>query len=312
MRWKVVMALMVLGFMGILGSQRGWAVNSPSDEPGWNGKAKMSGSEGFYLGCRWISSAKDIPVPEEVKEGWEKLLRSARIENGGRRQNILAQWRLQWQKEEFRKYIAEQKKWQESSTGMGTGIEPSVQTTTEIPCPPSSSQCLSCCHGCTWGLNPKEGPAVPCNLPTCGCRAVFWVEAVKQSEEQTGWVHSSACECLDPISFPQCVNCWTPVYTKRYNTNQESARMCIAMGSNLQDKEIKITTASTQEWIMCSKTLEKERCPNYWDCCPHHTSMADYPRTNSCTIVGTCELPYWITCGTVITTVLCGGERCQS
>ncbi len=63
----------------------------------------MSGSEGFYLGCKWISSAKDIPVPEEVKEGWEKLLHSARVENEEKRQNILAQWRLQWQKEEFRR-----------------------------------------------------------------------------------------------------------------------------------------------------------------------------------------------------------------
>ncbi len=77
----------------------------PNDEPGWNGNAKMSGSEGFYLGCRWIFSAKDIPVPEEVKEGWEKLLHSARIENEGKRQNILAQWRLQWQKEEFRRRL---------------------------------------------------------------------------------------------------------------------------------------------------------------------------------------------------------------
>ncbi len=102
MRWKVVMALMVFSVPAIWGMREAVGYTGPDDEPGWNGKAKMSGSEGFWLGCRWISSPKDIPVPEEVKEGWEKLLHSARIENEEKRQNILAQWRLQWQKEEFR------------------------------------------------------------------------------------------------------------------------------------------------------------------------------------------------------------------
>ncbi len=104
MRWKVVMALMVFSVPAIWGMREAVGYTGPDDEPGWNGKAKMSGSQGFYLGCRWIDSAKDIPVPEEVEEGWEKLLRSARIENEEKRQNILAQWRLQWQKEEFRRW----------------------------------------------------------------------------------------------------------------------------------------------------------------------------------------------------------------
>ncbi len=123
MKWKVVMALIVLGMMGMWNSQRAYAFNSPSDEPGWNGKSSTnhesrtanSELQGFWLGCRWIDSAKDIPVPEEVKERWEKLLRSARIENEEKRQNILAQWRLQWQKEEFRQLSRE---WGDSFNGM--------------------------------------------------------------------------------------------------------------------------------------------------------------------------------------------------
>ncbi len=103
MRWKVVMALMILGFMGIWGSQRGWAFNSPSDEPGWNGKAnhesRTANSElqGFWQGCKWISSPRDIPVPEEVVKKyragptWES--KEAYIRN--------------WQKQEFRKRIRE-------------------------------------------------------------------------------------------------------------------------------------------------------------------------------------------------------------
>ncbi len=78
MKWKIVMALMVFSVPAIWGMREAVGYTGPDDEPDLNGKisaeradgivgnAKMSGSEGFWLGCRWIDSAKDIPVPEEV------------------------------------------------------------------------------------------------------------------------------------------------------------------------------------------------------------------------------------------------------
>ncbi len=193
----------------------------PNDEPGWNGNAKMSGSEGFYLGCRWIFSAKDIPVPEEVKEGWEKLLHSARIENEGKRQNILAQWRLQWQKEEFRRRL-------EQNDVMAKGAIKSPFDGTTCQCPtcgilvPVTILGDGCLNPepnkyCAYCVNP-DGSITEYTFGSAQARDA-WVQQQKQ-----------ACGCEDSRQYPDCgkIDYWFTSWDEQNKTHiiTEEYRCC--------------------------------------------------------------------------------------
>ncbi|MHA2612327.1 MAG: hypothetical protein V2G33_08100, partial [bacterium JZ-2024 1] len=55
--------------------------------------------EGFYPGCRWIASPKDIPVPEKVLKRIERLRGGPMIESEKDIQILISEW----QRMEFRK-----------------------------------------------------------------------------------------------------------------------------------------------------------------------------------------------------------------
>ncbi len=257
------MALMVFSVPAIWGMREAVGYTGPDDEPGWNGKAKMSGSEGFWLGCRWISSPKDIPVPEEVKEGWEKLLHSARIENEEKRQNILAQWRLQWQKEEFRSLNARATVPESEANGIAASnsCEPGN-------CPPI----FVACKGRSLGIQPISDEPAECAPQVCSCRAVFWIESYLGHEWVDRWEPSSvycSCDC-DPFgSEAFCCGCQSPVYYRHYYVRQRQARICLPIVCPVINCEIQ-GYAGRSEQLDCSKTecSEDENCSALLICCP--------------------------------------------
>ncbi|MHA2646402.1 MAG: hypothetical protein V2G47_08060 [bacterium JZ-2024 1] len=77
--------------------------------------------EGFYPGCRWIASPKDIPVPEEKIKEWENLLDRVKMTDKGRREFMIQLWTLTYQSEQFRK--GKKKAQRRISQKRGNGIE---------------------------------------------------------------------------------------------------------------------------------------------------------------------------------------------
>ncbi|MHA2610006.1 MAG: hypothetical protein V2G43_03760, partial [bacterium JZ-2024 1] len=96
--------------------------------------------EGFYLGCRWIASPKDIPVPEKVLKRIERLRGGPMIESERDIQILISEW----QRMEFRKM-----KEQILTSG---GATSSTGLSSSHPCP----DC--CCKGC---VNPDQGESTP-------------------------------------------------------------------------------------------------------------------------------------------------------
>ncbi|MHA2612160.1 MAG: hypothetical protein V2G33_07240 [bacterium JZ-2024 1] len=72
------------------------AFSGPEEKPADTSSRKV---EGFYPGCRWIASPKDIPVPEEVLKRIERLRGGPMIESEKDIQILISEW----QKDEFRR-----------------------------------------------------------------------------------------------------------------------------------------------------------------------------------------------------------------
>ncbi|MHA2618041.1 MAG: hypothetical protein V2G52_06390, partial [bacterium JZ-2024 1] len=81
-------------------ARQGWAFSGPSEKPASTSSRQM---EGFYPGCRWIASPKDIPVPQEKIKEWENLLDRVKMTDKGRREFMIQLWTLTYQSEQFRK-----------------------------------------------------------------------------------------------------------------------------------------------------------------------------------------------------------------
>ncbi|MHA2617652.1 MAG: hypothetical protein V2G48_07870 [bacterium JZ-2024 1] len=77
-------------------ARQGWASSGPEEKPADTSSRKV---EGFYLGCRWIASPKDIPVPEKVLKRIERLRGGPMIESEKDIQILISEW----QRMEFRR-----------------------------------------------------------------------------------------------------------------------------------------------------------------------------------------------------------------
>ncbi|MHA2609808.1 MAG: hypothetical protein V2G48_07855 [bacterium JZ-2024 1] len=100
MKWRVALvAVMVL--CGGMGGQA-WAFSGPEEKPADTSSRQV---EGFYLGCRWIASPKDIPVPEKVLKRIERLRGGPMIESERDIQILISEW----QRMEFRRLKKETK-----------------------------------------------------------------------------------------------------------------------------------------------------------------------------------------------------------
>ncbi|MHA2635926.1 MAG: hypothetical protein V2G48_07910 [bacterium JZ-2024 1] len=77
-------------------AQQAWTFSGPSEKPADTSSRKV---EGFYLGCRWIASPKDIPVPEKVLKRIERLRGGPMIESEKDIQILISEW----QKGEFQR-----------------------------------------------------------------------------------------------------------------------------------------------------------------------------------------------------------------
>ncbi|MHA2610607.1 MAG: hypothetical protein V2G43_06850 [bacterium JZ-2024 1] len=97
---------MVLGGGLWMGGQA-WAFSGPEEKPADTSSRQV---EGFYLGCRWIASPKDIPVPEKKIKEWENLLDRVKMIDKGRREFMIQLWTLTYQSEQFRIKASEAKR----------------------------------------------------------------------------------------------------------------------------------------------------------------------------------------------------------
>lgn len=74
-----------------------WASSGPSEKPASTSSRQ---GEGFSLGCRWMGSPKDIPVPEEIAKRIERLKGGPMIESERDIRILISQW----QEREFRRF----------------------------------------------------------------------------------------------------------------------------------------------------------------------------------------------------------------
>ncbi|MHA2609824.1 MAG: hypothetical protein V2G43_02840 [bacterium JZ-2024 1] len=108
--------MVLCGGMGM--GRQGWASSGPEEKPADTSSRQV---EGFYLGCRWIASPKDIPVPQEKIKEWENLLDRVKMTEKGRREFMIQLWTLTYQSEQFRK--GKMKAQRRISQKRGNGVE---------------------------------------------------------------------------------------------------------------------------------------------------------------------------------------------
>ncbi|MHA2609827.1 MAG: hypothetical protein V2G43_02855 [bacterium JZ-2024 1] len=111
----------------------GWAFSGPSEKPADTSSRQV---EGFYPGCRWIASPKDIPVPEKVLKRIERLRGGPMIES----EKDIRMLIYQWQEREFRRLSSQMK------GGGKFSLVDSQSTTSSLlsifpPCDPNRDPC---------------------------------------------------------------------------------------------------------------------------------------------------------------------------
>ncbi|MHA2610759.1 MAG: hypothetical protein V2G43_07670, partial [bacterium JZ-2024 1] len=163
--------------------QQAWTFSGPSEKPADTSSRKV---EGFYLGCRWIASPKDIPVPEKVLKRIERLRGGPMIESEKDIQILISEW----QKGEFRR-LKEQIL---ISTSGENGVTKGYQIA-------SQGECL---RDCPVHLCPCEyHQCNVCGLNVCCCAAVIDPSQCPCS----GWDCCVQYVCSNGDSYSHCYKC---------------------------------------------------------------------------------------------------------
>ncbi|MHA2616802.1 MAG: hypothetical protein V2G37_08045 [bacterium JZ-2024 1] len=190
---------MVLGGGLWMGGQA-WAFSGPEEKPADTSSRQV---EGFYLGCRWIASPKDIPVPEKKIKEWENLLDRVKMIDKGRREFMIQLWTLTYQSEQFRKKASEAKRnrvilagrrankeremngrapkgsewakmfnpggkdWGTKCEKSGSPDSCAVITTSSTEPEPPAPYCYPDCNPSAWANPPPEESKTPCCEQVC-------------------------------------------------------------------------------------------------------------------------------------------------
>ncbi|MHA2635948.1 MAG: hypothetical protein V2G48_08020 [bacterium JZ-2024 1] len=229
------MAVMVL-CGGIWMAQQGWAFSGPSEKPADTSSRQV---EGFYLGCRWIASPKDIPVPQEKIKEWENLLDRVKMTEKGRREFMIQLWTLTYQSEQFRK--GKKKAQRRISQKRGNGITPGAVN----PAPSGFAELSStsaeklCCGQIIGDKKPDQCDNVSkcCPMPPpdaeCSCKEVPYVESelvdLVDSGESVSGDYAAKCGC-------DTINCTCNVKWEEWKCKpvQKSYKDCLA-GVEIQE-----------------------------------------------------------------------------
>ncbi|MHA2612166.1 MAG: hypothetical protein V2G33_07270 [bacterium JZ-2024 1] len=172
---------------------QGWASSGPSEKPADTSSRQV---EGFYPGCRWIASPKDIPVPQEKIKEWENLLDRVKMTDKGRREFMIQLWTLTYQSEQFRK--GKMKAQRRISQKRGNGITPGAVN----PAPSgfaelSSISAEKLCCGQIAGVKQESTCGCCTQSPPCECSEIHYVESepVELRGKGRDGVSQGVCGC---------------------------------------------------------------------------------------------------------------------